>query len=168
MDESGPAEILPADNPKATQGVRLIYANGVEAVHVNSGYGVVFHGSEGQVKVNRGKFELWLAGEQKTKPDAKVREEADRIEKEYLSDAKVRLYASTAHNSDWLASIRTRKPPICDVEVGARSVSVCHLVNLAYYHGQKLKWNPKSEKFTGGTGNKEWLNVPHRDPWKVA
>ena len=168
MDESGPVEIIPADKPKATEGVRLIYANGVEAVHVNSGYGVVFHGSEGQVKVNRGKFELWLGGEQKTRPDAKVREEADRIEKEYLSDAKVRLYASNAHNTDWLSSIKTRKPPICDVEVGARSVSVCHLVNLAYHHGQKLKWNPKRETFTGGTGNKAWLDVPHRDPWKVA
>jgi hypothetical protein len=45
---------------------------------------------------------------------------------------------------------------------------VCHLVNLAYYHGQKLKWDPKAEQFTGGTGNKAWLNVPHRDPWNVA
>lgn len=168
MDESGPVEIIPADKPKATEGAKLIYANGVEVVHVNSGYGVVFHGSEGQVKVNRGKFELWLGGEQKTKADAKPRDEVDRIEKEYLADAKVRLYASTSHNTDWLSSIKTRKPPICDVEVGARSVSVCHLVNLAYYHGQKMKWNPKSEKFTGGTGNKAWLDVPHRDPWKVA
>jgi predicted dehydrogenase len=168
MDESGPAEIIPTGNPKATEGVRLIYANGVEVAHVGNGYGVVFHGSEGQVKVNRGKFELWLGGEQKTRPDAKVKDEADRIEKEYLADAKVRLYTSTAHNSDWLASIRTRKPPICDVEVGARSVSVCHLVNLAYYHGQKMKWNPKSEKFTGGTGNRAWLDVPHRGAWKVA
>jgi predicted dehydrogenase len=168
MDQSGPVEIIPADNPKATQGVRLLYANGVEVTHVNSGYGVVFHGSGGVVKVNRGKFELWLGGEQKTKADAKVRDEADRIEKEYLADAKVRLYNSSSHGSDWLNSIKTRKPPISDVEVGARSVTVCHLTNLAYYHGQKMKWNPKSEKFTSGTGNKAWLNVPHRDPWQVA
>jgi hypothetical protein len=114
------------------------------------------------VKVNRGKFELWLGGAQKTQV------EADRIEKEYLAGAKVRLYNSSNHGSDWLNSIKTRKPPICDVEVGARSVTVCHLVNLAYYHGQKMKWNPKSEKFTGGTGDKAWLDVPQRDPWIVA
>ncbi len=168
MDQSGPTEISPASDPKATQGVRLIYANGVEVAHVNSGYGVVFHGTDGIVKVNRGKFELWLGGEQKTRTDAKVRDEADRIEKEYLADARVRLYSSSNHGTDWLASIKTRKPPICDVEVGARSVSVCHLVNLAYYHGEKLKWNPKNEKFTGGTGNKAWLDVPQRDPWSVA
>ena len=44
----------------------------------------------------------------------------------------------------------------------------CHLVNLAYYHGQSLKWNPKKEQFTGGTGKAGWLNVPHRGPWQVS
>ena len=87
--------------------------------------------------------------------------------KEYLADARVRLYDSKDHKSDFLASIRSRKPPICDVEVGARTVSVCHLVNLAYYHGEKMQWDPRREQFTGGTGNKEWLDVPHRKPWKV-
>jgi predicted dehydrogenase len=168
MDESGPTEIIPATSPKATHGVRLTYANGVEVTHVSNGFGVVFHGTDGVVKVNRGKFEFWLKGEQKTKPDAKANAEAERIEKEYLADAKIRLYKSSNHGADWLASIKSRQKPICDVEVGARSVSVCHLVNLAYYHGEKMNWNPKSEKFTDGTGNKAWLDVPHRDPWKVA
>ena len=118
MDESGPIEIIPAADPKATQGVRLLYASGVEVTHVNSGYGIVFHGSEGEIKVNRGKFELWLGGAQKTQV------EADRIEKDYLAGAKVRLYSSSNQGSDWLNSIKTRKPPICDVEVGARSVTV--------------------------------------------
>jgi hypothetical protein len=41
-------------------------------------------------------------------------------------------------------------------------------VNLAYYHGQPMKWNPTSETFVGGTGEANWLDVPHRAPWKVA
>ena len=65
-------------------------------------------------------------------------------------------------------SIRSRKPPICDVEVGARTVTVCHLVNLAYYHGQKMRWDPTKEQFADGTGNKEWLDVPQRDPWTLT
>jgi hypothetical protein len=40
-------------------------------------------------------------------------------------------------------------------------------VNLAYYHGQNFKWDPAKNQFAGGTGNKEWLDVPHRGPWKV-
>jgi len=163
MDESGPAEILPAKEPNANHGVRLVYANGVEVLHKNAG-GVWFYGTEGRVFVDRGKFEFWLGDQQKAKATA----DCDAIAKEYLSDAKTRLYVSTDHKADFLAAVRSRQKPICDVEVGARTVSVCHLVNLAYYHGEKMKWDPKREQFEGGTGNKAWLDVPHRDPWKLS
>ena len=167
MDDSGPVEILPAANAKATHGVRLKYASGVEVTH-KDGNGVWFYGTEGRIFVNRGKFELWR-GEQRHSPaEAKLKEALDGAEKEFLTEAKVRLYQSTDHKADFLTSIQTRKAPICDVEVGARTVSVCHLVNLAYYHGQPLKWNPTQEQFTGGTGKAEWLNVPHRGPWQVS
>ena len=167
MDDSGPVEILPAANEKATHGVRLKYASGVEVTH-KDGNGVWFYGTEGKIFVNRGKFELWK-GEQRHSPaEAKLQVALDAAEKEFLTEAKVRLYQSTDHKADFLNSIQTRKAPICDVEVGARTVSVCHLVNLAYYHGQSMKWNPKKEQFTGGTGQAGWLKVPHRGPWQVS
>jgi predicted dehydrogenase len=162
MDESGPVEILPATQPNAQEGVRLRYANGVEVIH-KSGNGVWFLGTEGKVHVNRGKFEFWRGSEQKGKSTA----DCEAVAREFLPDGCVRLYHSTDHKADWLASIKSRRPPICDVEVGARTVSVCHLVNLAYKHGQTLKWNPQGERFTGGTGNKAWLDVPHRGIWTV-
>jgi predicted dehydrogenase len=179
MDASGPAEVFPADKPNAKRGVRFKYPNGVEVFH-KDGPGVTFFGSAGKVVVNRGRFELWMGDEQKAGVLPKVpegqkvdrskilAEDLDRVEKEYLSGAKVKLYASRDHKSDWLNSIKTRKPPICDVEVGARSVTVCHLVNLAYYHGQKFQWDPRTNNFAAGTGKAEWLDVPHRDPWKLA
>ncbi len=163
MDESGPSEIFPADKPNATHGVRLTYANGVEVIHKN-GNGVWFFGSEGRVFVNRGKFELWIGEEQVAKTAA----DCDAMVRQFLPEGSVRLYSSSNHTTDFLGSIKSRKPPICDVEVGARTVSVCHLVNLAYYHGQKMKWNPKTEQFVDGTGNKAWLDVPHRGPWQVS
>ena len=163
MDESGPTEIIPAENPKATHGVRFTYANGVEVLHTNRG-GVWFFGSAGKVFVDRGKLELWLGDMQK----AKEAKECDAIAKEFLADATIRLYESKDHKADFLASVKSRKPPICDVETGARTVSVCHLVNLAYYHGQKLKWDPLTEQFVEGTGNAAWLDVPHRKPWAVS
>jgi predicted dehydrogenase len=163
MDESGPAEILAPPTPEAKYGVRYRYANGVEVEH-KDGNGVWFFGKEGKVYVNRGKFEFWLGDQQK----AKATSECDAIAKEYLADAKVHLYRSDDHRADWLACLRSRKRPLCDVEVGARTVSVCHLVNLAYYHGQRMQWNPKTEQFAGGTGDKAWLDVPHRDQWKLS
>jgi predicted dehydrogenase len=162
MDESGPTEIMPADNRQATQGVRLKYASGTEVIHKNSGFGVSFHGTTGKILVNRGKFEFWIGDKQIA---SSAREPA--IEKEYLANAKVKLYHSTDHRGDWLKAIKTREKPICDVEVGARSVTVCHLANLAYYHGQPMKWDPAQNQFTDNTGHKDWLDIPHRRPWTV-
>ena len=77
------------------------------------------------------------------------------------------MYKSTNHFGDWLKCIETREKPICDVEVGARTVSVCHLVNLAYLNDAHLKWDPAKEQFVGGTGNPKWLDIPHREPWTI-
>ena len=66
MDDSGPVEILPASDAKATHGVQLKYASGVEVTH-KDGNGVWFYGTEGKIFVNRGKFELWK-GEQRHSP----------------------------------------------------------------------------------------------------
>jgi predicted dehydrogenase len=162
MDDSGPTEIIPPSETNAQHGVRLRYANGVEVIH-KPGNGVWFFGTEGKIFVNRGKFEMWRGDQQKAKSPA----DCEAVAKEFLPEGSLRLHTSADHKGDWISSIHTRKPPICDVEVGARTVSVCHLVNLAYQHGQRLQWNPKSERFTGGTGNRKWLDVPHRGAWKV-
>ncbi len=167
MDESGPVEILPADKPDAQSGVKLRYAGGVEVTHQSDkspGNGVWFHGADGMVFVSRGKFELWFGGVKK----AEGVKDLEAISKNHLPAKPVRLYSSADHKTDFLSCIRSRQKPICDVEVGARTVGVCHLVNLAYYHGQPMRWNPGRERFTGGTGKAEWLNVPHRGAWKVA
>jgi predicted dehydrogenase len=162
-DDSGPVEIIPVSEPNAQSGVRLIYPGGIEVVHTR-GNGVWFHGDYGKVYVNRGKFELWLGDEQK----AKSASEVENVAREYLLPNAIRLYKSDDHRGDWLARIRDRKRPICDVEIGAHTVTVCHLVNLAYYHGQRMKWDPKRQQFIGGTGDRKWLDIPYRDPWKLA
>lgn len=152
MDDSGPIEIIPPSDPNATHGVRLLYANGTEVVHTE-GNGVTFFGTEGTIYVNRGKFD--------PKPE-KLEEARPRL-------GDVKLYESTDHLGDWLRSVRNRTRPICDVEIGARTVTVCHLVNLAYYHHAHLRWDPVAENFSGETGNPKWLDVPfkRRGPWKL-
>jgi predicted dehydrogenase len=56
MDESGPVEIIPPEDPNAQRGVRYVYANGVEVIHGESG-GVRMIGEDGEILVNRGKLE---------------------------------------------------------------------------------------------------------------
>jgi predicted dehydrogenase len=162
-DNSGPVEVIRASDPKATNGVRFRYASGVEVTHKANGFGVEFNGTDGRVLVNRGKFEFYRGNEK----NASSTKDLDAVEQEFLSNAKVKLYKSTNHLADWLECIRSRQRPICDVEVGARSVTVCHLVNLAYYHHASFQWDPARNRFANGTGSPEWLDVPHRGPWKV-
>ncbi len=178
MDASGPVEIFPAATPEAVSGVRFLYTNGTEVIHRAGNLrnfhdggekvdperrenGVTFYGSAGKLFVDRKEFELWVGSEQKADSPAAL----DAVAAEYLSGkATKHVQACHDHHGDWLDCIRSRKQPVADVEIGARTVSACHLVNLAYYHGQHLKWNPRREQFTGGTGNAKWLDVSYRDP----
>ncbi|MEO8351782.1 MAG: Gfo/Idh/MocA family oxidoreductase [Chthoniobacteraceae bacterium] len=171
MDDSGPVKIIPPDDWKQAQsGAKLVYADGVEVLHIPEN-GVTFFGTDGEVYVNRGKFKLTLRGDVKydgTAKGAKTRKLVDGAEKELLTDAKVKLYQSNDHKADFLNSIKTRKPPVTDVEIGARTVTCCHLMNLAYYHGQPIQWDPAKNEFAGGTGDPAWLTREYRGEWKVA
>ncbi len=158
MDESGPVEVIPPEKPNSGIGVRWIYENGVELIH--GGYegrgGVNFVGTDGVVYVDRGKLQSW----------------PEEIVKEPLGDnEKIRLYRSPGHLRDWLEAIRQGRQPICPVEVGARSVTVCHLGNLAYWTGQRLRWDPHAWRFLEPREASDWLDgirrEPRRDPWQL-
>lgn len=162
-DESGPVEFLPAPKAGAESGARYRYDNGIEVTH-KPGNGVWFYGDKGKIYVNRGKLSFWLG-------EKLIAENLDSyagILNQYLPADAVRLYKSTNHIGDWVSSIKSRKPPICDVEIGHRTSTICGLVNLTYHHQQKLLWNPKTEQFTGGTGNPKWKGREYRDAWKLA
>jgi hypothetical protein len=53
------------------------------------------------------------------------------------------------------------------VEIGCRSVTVCHLGNLAYWNHRHLRWDPVKERFIGDKEANKWLDRPKRGPWKV-
>jgi hypothetical protein len=89
-------------------------------------------------------------------------------EKDLLSGTEPQLYASNDHKADWLGAIKSRKDPICPVEVGASTVDACHLLNFAYFHGQKLQWDPKAHQFTGGTGDPAWLRREYRAAFQLT
>ena len=173
-DGRGPVEVIPpAGWEDAKEGVRLIYANGIPLTHDGKGSGVSFFGKDGEVHVGRGKFKFILKGkaihqfwDKDTVEDTSVSREVSATEREYLANAKVRLYNSPNHYSDWLTSMKTRKPPISDVAIGSSSVISCHLVNLAYYHGARMKWDPEQHTFVSG-GDPKWLTREYRGEWKV-
>ncbi len=157
-DNSGPVEIIPPANPASGKGVRFVYANGVQLIHGEEYApgkkvdGVVFVGSDGIIQVNRGKKSSLPEAIIKT-PDAEV---------------SVKLFKSPGHQRDWVNCIRSRKRPLCDVEIGARSVTVCHLGNIAYWTGQKIQWDPQAWKFVNASKEVEgWYDRERRGEWQL-
>ena len=180
MDESGPVEVIPAADPQAKRGAKLLYASGITVEH-KDGCGVDFFGSDGEVRVNRGKFVLIVGGKtvadyslskpRKGQPepvsDTSCAAEVQKAAELYLAKAPIKLYRSSQHISDFLACVRSRQKPITSEQVGARSAICCHLINQSYYHQARLKWDPARFEFTGGTGNAQWLTREYRAPWSV-
>jgi len=149
MDDSGPVEIHPPDGKEYKQ-LTYKYANGVLMQHGGGGrMGVNFYGTQGAVFVDRGKLET----------------EPKDLKNTPTAPDEVHLYNSPGHHEDWLRCIRTRQKPICDVEIGCRSVSVCHLGNIAYWLNRPLKWDPAKEVFLGDDEASRWLDRVRREPW---
>jgi predicted dehydrogenase len=174
MDQSGPVKVLPPETPGARRGAKLVYANGITVEH-KDGFGVHFFGTNGEVQVNRGKFTFThgkelvasYTGSEEDRKTTSCAAQVQKAERAFLKNAKIKLYASLNHVSDFMDCVKARRKPIANEEVGGRSVICCHLMNLAYYHGQKLDWNPSRLTFVGRSGDSSWLTRDYRGPWKV-
>jgi predicted dehydrogenase len=147
--------------------VTYTYANGVEhrcrSTTVNNIYGgkdrepkpgerqhgVLFEGPDGWLYVTRGRIEA-------SKPE---------ILGDKFADTDTRLPVSTDHMGNFFESVRTRKPPICDAEIGHRSASVCHLGGIALRLGRKLRWDPAREEFVDDREANAHLAREQRKPW---
>jgi len=160
LDGSGPGKIAgtgkfaedgPHDVPLSFR-VHYTYANGVELICTSDGdNGIRFTGSDGWVFVNRSRIEA-------SDPD---------ILKIELGPNDVHLYKSENHHENWLDCIMSRERCICDVEIGHRSVTVCHLGNIAIKLGRELHWDPKTEMFVNDEEANRMLDRPRRAPWHL-
>jgi predicted dehydrogenase len=175
-ERSGPVEIDGQSLSEMTPGgftaaanyrIDMKYANGVTMTIVdgNTGTdrnvvgsatktpnGIQFLGSDGWVFVARGSIKS-------SKPEL--------LETPLPEDRAVKLYSSSDHMGNFFDCVRSRKAPICDVEIGHRSISVAHLGVISIRMKQPLKWNPELEQFTGanaGEANK-WLAREQRKPY---
>ena len=166
MDDSGPVEIVPEGTPvydpqkryETPQKfeVRYRYANGTELL-CSGGTGkyrggTLFEGEKGSIFVSRGALEST----------------PEEILEEPLDDKCVKLYVSSDHHQNWLDCIKSRKDPVCSVDVGHRSASVCHLGNIAVRTGKKLVWDPQQQQVVGDAELAKWVSRPYRLPWKLG
>ncbi len=179
--KGGPVSIKPPDGCKEAfakkenlklRGCELTYASGIVVRHAD-GYGVHFKGSGGEVKVNRGSFEVILDGKVFCKKSDKtdrvnVESQYRKAETELLANAKIRLYKSSNHLADFLTCVRERKKPITNEIVGGGSAISCHLMNIAYRTGSAFTWDPVKSVITGGGVPASELTREYRGDFKMA
>jgi len=153
MDNSGPVKFIPPKTDDAKRGLKMIYESGIEMTHASfdRGWAVQFLGSEGKLEVSRSFLE--------TNPK--------NIAKEKIKDSDMRLYKSENHYQNFIDCIKSGEKPICDVEIGHRSASVCNLANIAYGQNTELEWDPVSEIFVGNKEANKLLTKKYRKGYEV-
>lgn len=172
MDESGPIEIRPPEKAEDRRGAMMVYKSGITVTQVGDGFDAHFYGSDGEVRVSRGQLEFWLNGKKiagfaKREDGGSLGSVIDSIQKEYLDQAKIKLYESKDHVRNFLECVESRKQPITNADVGGHSAICCHLMNLAYYHRQVIKWDPDKLCFADASCDPSWITTGYRKPWKV-
>jgi len=53
------------------------------------------------------------------------------------------------------------------VEIGARSVAICHLMNIAYWHRRALEWDPAAWSFVGDEEANAWRDYERRAGYEL-
>ncbi|HEY2414973.1 MAG TPA: Gfo/Idh/MocA family oxidoreductase [Pirellulaceae bacterium] len=145
-----------AINYEYANGVKLICQstkanawNGTVVDKNGQQHGVKFEGDTGWIFVTRGKIEA---------------SDPDLLTTPPLASAE-RLYVSDNHMQNFFDCVRSREQPICDAEIGHRSVSVCHLGVIALRLGGKIQWNPAAERFVSTKDADRFLAREMRKPW---
>lgn len=178
MDDAGPNEIWVEGQPykpwiadeKSQYGrfsgaketiIHMMYPGNIHlelSEDANPNGGALFIGEKGQVRIDRGRFEV-SNPEWKTIP---------------LENMPIQLYQSRNHYRNFVDCIKERKRCVCDVEIGHRSATVCHLGNIARWVsqktqtvGEKLTWDPVTETFKDNDLANSMLERPRRKGFEL-
>lgn len=87
--------------------------------------------------------------------------------KETLEDCKVRLHKSIHHGDDFLACVRSRKDPVSNVDATHVASYLGLVADLAARLGQKLKWDPRAEAFSGNDAANRMLVREMHNGWTL-
>jgi predicted dehydrogenase len=147
LQNTGPVEIIPPDN-KDNPLLTYVFANGIR-FHHNGGWGghLSFKGANGEL------------------PDRGVKQDAKKMAAPaiYIPNYK----GTGGLQGDFLHCVKTREQPFRNIEVAHRTVTVCHLGNIAYWLNRRIKWDPAKEEIIGDEEAARWLERPKRAPWRI-
>jgi len=134
-DDTTPVEFIPKGHEGATHH-HFRYADGITVWRdkkPDHGQMIRFIGTEGEVRVSRGKIE--------TLPTELLRHK--------FGPNDVQVYESREHRTNFIESIASREPTICPATVGHHTGVICAVSAIAEKLGRALKWDPRGERIVG-------------------
>ena len=168
VDGKGLVEMIPGGyDAMAKYRIDCKYANGVTMAIVDEGTvtdrnvvgdgkstpnGVQFIGTDGWIYVSRGE----------------IKANKQELIEEPLPSGATRLHKSDNHMANFFECVRSRKDPICDVEIGHRSISIAHLGVISVRMKRPLRWDPAREQFVDDAEADRWLSRPMRAPYDMS
>jgi predicted dehydrogenase len=149
-DSSGPVEVIPPGFQDYDH-LTFRYADGIVMTDRpwddRKSRGVKFWGTDGWIEVTRDFF---------------------RASDPAIALAAVKDETGTAHEVNFVESMRSRKDPIVPVETGHRSCTVCSLGNIAFELGRRIRWNPETETFLNDEEASRHLHRIYRDGYALS
>jgi predicted dehydrogenase len=117
--------------------------------------GIIFEGDAGRIMVNRAR----ITGA----PIERLTEEDNRE----IQDRVVTLYGGEprGHMQNFFDCVASRKTPISDVATHHRTMTVCHLCNIALMLGREVRWDPEKEQFIGDEQATALRSRPRREAY---
>lgn len=153
MDHSGPVKLFPPDG-KEYKYLTMVYDNGILLKHQDfgRGFGVQFIGSKGTLNISRDYIDS----------------DPGNIASAKIKPNETHLYKSDDHYKDWLNAIKNNSQPICPVETGHRTSSLCCIANIAYWLNRPLQWDPQLELFKNDAAANALVKANIRGEWKLS
>jgi predicted dehydrogenase len=118
--------------------------------------GMAFYGTNGVLMADRVGFEVF--------PDLKQGSASEfRMER----TSKNTTDATSLHAAAFVNAVREGKPPVADILVGHRAVTVPHLGNISLKVGRKVKWDSAKEQIVGDAEASKLLFRAPRKPYDI-
>ena len=161
-DDTGPVKITAAgkqlNNPLYDAFIEYDftceYSNGVEVIgSSDTPRGLKLIGSDGWIfiHIHGGRLEA----------------HSESLLRETFGPGDLLVERSPGHHRNFLDSMKLRRDPLAHVEIGHRTASLCHLINIALEVGRPIQWDPVREQITNDHTANTMLERPMRSPWRL-
>jgi predicted dehydrogenase len=123
-------------------------------------HGVEFHGENGILVVDRGGWEVYSETDQLKQP-----ERVFRMMPKPRQPAEDDFHF--AHVRNFVECVKSRQLPAADVEIGHKSITPCHLGNMAVRLRRYVRWDAAKELIVGDPEAQRLAGRVYRKPWAL-